>query len=156
MKRMIAFLTVIAALLLAACAGAVQPDAPDEPISSDQDPGNAQPSPAAWEPAVGDENLMRGEAFIDSQDILVLESFPPQFNLALAGSLPTPCHQLRAVVSEPDAQNRIMVEVYSVVDPNEACIQVLEPFEVNIPLGSYSSGEFTVLVNNREIGQIKP
>jgi hypothetical protein len=156
MFRKIALFTLLAAIFLAACAGAVQPGTPDEPISSDQDQGNGAPVPAPWQPVAGDENLARGEVFIDSQDILVLESFPPQFNLNLKGSLPTPCHQLRAVVSQPDAQNRISVEVYSVVESNQACIQVLEPFEVTIPLGSYASGEFTVLVNEREVGSIKP
>jgi hypothetical protein len=94
--------------------------------------------------------------FIDSQDILVMESFPPQYKLSLSGSLPTPCHQLRVKVSEPDAQNRIVVEAYSLVDPEEVCIQVLEPFEANVPLGSFASGEYTVLLNNQEIGQLKP
>ena len=152
----IAFLALLAALVMAACAGAVQPGSPDEPVGSPPDQGGAQPAPAPWEPAAGDEDMSRGEVFVDTQDILVLESFPPQFVLALAGSLPTPCNQLRVRVSDPDAQNRILVEVYSLVDPGQACIQVLEPFEANVPLGSFASGEFTVLINGQEIGQITP
>ncbi|HJW91227.1 MAG TPA: hypothetical protein VJ436_11360 [Anaerolineales bacterium] len=152
----IAFLALLAALVMAACAGAVQPGSPDEPVGSPPDQGGAQPTTAPWEPAAGDEDMSRGEVFVDTQDILVLESFPPQFVLALAGSLPTPCNQLRVRVSDPDAQNRILVEVYSLVDPGQACIQVLEPFEANVPLGSFASGEFTVLINGQEIGQITP
>jgi hypothetical protein len=72
------------------------------------------------------------------------------------GSLPTPCHELRAVVSEPNAQNQIPVEMYSLVDPNVECIQMLEAFEADISLGSYSSGSYTVLVNGEEAGQINP
>lgn len=35
------------------------------------------------------------------------------------GGLPTPCNQLRAAVSPPDADNKIMVDVYSVSDPEK-------------------------------------
>jgi hypothetical protein len=48
------------------------------------------------------------------------------------------------------------VNVYSLVDPAEICIQVLEKFESNIPLGSYSSGNYTVLVNGEPVGEINP
>jgi hypothetical protein len=51
------------------------------------------------------------------------------------------------VVGEPDTQNQIHVEMWSLVDPNVECIQVLEAFEADISLGSYSSGLYTVFVN---------
>ena len=152
------------AFLLSACVGLPSPgtgdtpgmEGPDTPVISPPDGGGAEPSPAPWEPAPGDENLSRGEAFVEEMDILVLESFPPQFVLNLAGSLPTPCHQLRVEVSEPDEQDRIQVEVYSLIDPNEVCIQVLEPFEANINLGSFESGTYSVWVNGQQAGEIAP
>lgn len=151
------------AMLLSACAGlpipgtgaTPEPEGPDSPVVSPPDTTGQEPAPAPWEPAPGDENMARGEAFVDSTDILVLESFPPQFVLQLSGSLPTPCHQLRVEVAEPDEQDRIQVEVYSVVDPEQICIQVLEPFEANVNLGSFPGGNYTVWVNGQQVGEIE-
>jgi hypothetical protein len=150
--------------LLTACIGQPSPDTgatsepegPDTPVTSPPDSNGEEPGPAPWDPVPGDENLSRGEAFVDEPDILVLESFPLQFVLQLSGSLPTPCHQLRVEVSEPDDQDRIQVEVYSLVDPDEVCIQVIEPFEANINLGSFESGNYTVWVNGEQVGEINP
>jgi hypothetical protein len=100
----------------------------------------------------GDEAMDRGSVFIDSAEVVLMESDPVQIRLLLQGNLPTPCHQLRAEVSPPDDQNRIMVDVYSLVDPEVVCTQVLEPFEAGIPLGAYVEGDFSVSVNGDQVG----
>jgi hypothetical protein len=100
--------------------------------------------------------MTRGEVFIDSQEIQVVEGVPPQYQLVVTGSLPTPCHELRVVIDVPDEQNRIDVQIYSLVDPDTICIQVLEPIEATIPLGSYPSGSYTVWVNGEAAGEITP
>lgn len=117
-------------------------------------PVGAYPSPIKTLPR--DSQMIRGNVFIKGKDLLVLESFPPQFVLQLTGSLPTPCHQLQVEVSKPDDQNNIKVEVYSITDPDRICIQVLKPFEKNIPLGSFSSGKYSVLLNGEKVGEISP
>lgn len=94
-----------------------------------------------------DANLVRGNAFLDSTKLLTLESSPLQFILALKGGLPTPCHQLRVDVSLPDSENKIVVDVYSVVEADAICAQVVEPFEENVPLGSFAAGHYTLWVN---------
>ena len=103
----------------------------ERPVSNTGQPtsqtGDFIPSPA-------DSNLMRGNVFLDSTELLTMESYPLQFMLALKGSLPTPCHQLRVAVNPPDTDNKIVVDVYSVANPDEMCVQMLEPFEENIPL----------------------
>ena len=115
-------------------------------------PANQPPvNPLAPKP--GDENLMRGEVFIQESDLLIRESFPPQISLVFSGDLPTPCHELRAVVNPPDDENKILVDVYSLVDPNLACIQVLEPFEESIDLGTFASGHYTVWINSEMVGE---
>lgn len=125
----------------------------DEPVSSDGPvPGSPYPDPRT--PIPGEEDMNRGEVFIDQSDILILESYPPQFVLHIVGSLPTPCHHLRAVVSEPNEQKQIQIEVYSLVDPDEICAQMLEPFDSRIPLGSYEPGKYTVIVNGVSVGEI--
>ena len=176
MFRNTLIILLIGALILAACApqstgenGPVatnpvtQPPASTSPATDSLDevvtsPGGSeteQPSAAPWQPSAEDKNLSQSEAFVSSAEILTLESFPPQYTLTIKGNLPTPCHQLRVEVSEPDAQNQIQVQVYSVVDPNKMCIQVLEPFEENIPLGSLPTGQYTVTVNGEQAGQIE-
>jgi hypothetical protein len=126
------------------------------PTSYPPPSGGEDPSPDPYAPRPGDEAKQRGEVYIDSHDILILESFPPQFRLQVTGSLPTPCHELRAVVDEPDEQNQIHVEMYSLVDPAITCAQVLEPFEASISLGSFESGSYTVFVNGEQVGEINP
>jgi hypothetical protein len=128
---------------------------PDEPVVG---PGDEEQEPGpGYAPQPGDEQLDRATVFVEGYDILTLESFPPQFVLHLTGNLPTPCHELRAVVSEPDNSRTINVELYSLSDPNTLCIQVLAPFEANIALGSYSDGSYPVMINGEQVvGEIKP
>ena len=43
---------------------------------------------------------------------------------------------------------------FSGVDPDVICIQMLEGFDVNVPLGAFESGEYTVWLNGTQIGEI--
>jgi hypothetical protein len=69
--------------------------------------------------------------------------------------LPTPCHALKWEVVDPDPDGRIEVVLYSLADPELACIQVLEPFETSIPLGAFESGSYTVYLNGEGVGEIE-
>ncbi len=74
--------------------------------------------------------------------------------LNLKGALPTPCHKLRVNIADPDDQNRIQIEVYSILEPADAiCTQVLAPFEKLVPLGSFYDGEYSVWVNGQMVGK---
>jgi hypothetical protein len=147
--------------LLAACAPAASPDrgvsSTPEPIlprPTDEVPMNPPANtPPAYLPQVGDGNLDKGNVYIDSAEILILESYPVQIMLSLQGNLPTPCHKLRVDIQPPDEQKRIFVDVYSVSDPNSICAQVLEPFDASIPLGSFPTGHYTVWVNGEKVGE---
>lgn len=115
-------------------------------------PPNEPPlNPLAPKPS--DDNLTRGNVFLQEYELLIRESFPPQISLVFRGDLPTPCHELRAVVNSPDEENKIIVDVYSVVDPNIACIQVLEPFDASIDMGIFPSGHYTVWINGQMAGE---
>lgn len=94
-----------------------------------------------------------GPVYVDSADILYLESWPVQVRLWVTGSLPTPCHEVAYEVQ--DFGSSLDVRLWSIADPAVACIQVLEPFEISIALGSYESADLPVLLNGEEIGRIE-
>ena len=142
--------------LLAGCAPATLQPPTDEPgmnnpASSETPPpaqnGNATPAGAE------DPNQPRENAYLDSMELLTMESYPLQFSLALKGALPTPCHKLKVNVAPPDAQNKIRADVYSISDPNMVCAQVLQPFEENFPLGSFPAGHYTLWVNGKQVAE---
>lgn len=95
---------------------------------------------------------IEGPVFVDSTEILYLESFPVQVRLVVRGSLPTPCH--RAQWSVEDDGTAIEVTLWSVIALGQSCAQVLEPFEVSIPLGSFETSTSTVVLNGDEIGRL--
>jgi hypothetical protein len=140
--------------------------APQNDSSANTDKtGDAYPAPNTsagsapvtnqYAPLASDENLERGNAFVEVKDseLIQMESFPVQVKLHLKGSLPNPCCNLRVNPSKPDDQNRVKVEVYSVSEPGKVCTQVLKDFDVEIPLGSFSGGHFTVYINGELLGE---
>jgi hypothetical protein len=136
-------LTVL--LLITACSPVLPPDSP----TNNETPG----VPPSYAPRPGDEDLARGEVFLSSAEILTMESYPLQFAVIVKGNLPTPCHELRVATHEPDGQNRIKLEVYSLSDPNAVCAGVLEPFEQNVILGNFASGHYTLWMNDQQVGE---
>jgi hypothetical protein len=161
------YLTLIFAIafFIAACTQVPMPDpspvlnpnslSPDAPITNPP-PNSSTPigtPDMPFAPKPDDANLSRGNVFLNESGLMIRESFPPQISLSLSGDLPTPCHELRVHVQEPDPDNKINVEVYSVVDPDQVCIQVLEPFQANIDLGIFPSGHYTVWANGEMVGE---
>jgi hypothetical protein len=151
----ILLLMLALSLSLFACSPAVTPPM-DEPVSSRDPLGepNASPEPGAppaEEPASG--NWMRGNVYVDFADILTRESMPPQYALVLQGNLPTPCHQLQVEVSEPNAENRIDVNAYSLVDADVMCLQVLQAFEETVTIGVLPAGNYSLWLNGEMVGE---
>ncbi len=111
----------------------------------------AYPSPL--DQVLDESNLTPGKAFVDKADLVSLESNPAQTYLVVSGSLPTPCHILKASLKGPDDQNRIQVQLYSLVQSDTICAQVLKPFKTSIPLGTLKSGKYTVFLNDKQVGE---
>jgi hypothetical protein len=133
--------------------GEVATPSPDSPVGDSDMPDQSEENPYA--PLPGDANLVSGNVYIDRADLLTLESYPLQFTLSVSGNLPDPCHHLRVSVSAPDSENRIDVQVYSLANPETMCIQVLEPFDVNIPLGSFPTGEYELYLNGEKVAEFQ-
>lgn len=98
----------------------------------------------------GAPGVVRGPVYIDSVELLLLESYPVQVRALVKGSLPTPCHQLVWDLSDPDASGRIVLDVYSNADADSVCAQVLEPFEQSIDIGSFTGGSYVLVVDGVE------
>jgi hypothetical protein len=107
-------------------------------------PGNGD-RPTTTLPIAG-----RFPVYIDGVDFVMLESWPVQVRATIRGSLPTPCHALAWNLAEPDAAGRIVLTVFSTVDMDAVCTQVLQPFEQSIALGSFTSGSYVLVVNGVE------
>lgn len=173
MKHGILYGLLILGLLLAACS----PVVPDETTLPAETPVVTEPvtypapnqpevaNPGAYpepggntvpvQPSVPAGNWSRGEVFIDSSELVLRESFPMQVALLVRGNLPTPCHQLAYVVNPLDANNQVVVELYSQFDASVMCIQVLQPFEQIIELGNFENEDFKVILNGEDIGEIQ-
>jgi hypothetical protein len=141
------FTTGLAVVLLVTACGEV-----DRTGSSGPAPA---PSAAPLPPVSSDTTVppnRDGEVFVEATELIVLESFPVQARLVVRGSLPTPCHEAMWEVDE--VGQAIVVRLWSEPDPEDDCIQVIEPFEISIPLGSFESANSPVLLNGDEIGRL--
>jgi hypothetical protein len=148
MKQLL--LPLSASLLIVSLAGcALIPDLPPPATPTPSFPLND------YSPQPGDDKLQRDQVFLDLQNsqVLLRESLPVQVSLDLAGSLSDPCHQLRIVGTRDDLKKEINLEAYSLFAPGKACITVIKPFNVSIPLGDYSGGHYTVYVNGQLAGE---
>lgn len=112
-------------------------------------------SSASYSPQPSDVYLIRDTVFLDlaNSRLNVSSSYPVQVSATLKGYLPDPCHILRAVVGSSNATSSINISVYSLVKAGTACITVLQPFTVTVPLGSFTSGHYTVYVNSAKLGE---
>jgi hypothetical protein len=102
-----------------------------------------------YAPQAGDGILVRDSVEIVKTEILTLNSFPPQFSLKISFFTPTPCHQFRITVSQPDASKRINIEVYSLIKNGQVCtlMRTINPTEASLNLGSFPAGHYKVWVN---------
>jgi hypothetical protein len=128
-RHVVLYLLVAGAVILAACSSASTPS-PSDP----------------------DAQQSEGPVYINQMELLIMESAPIQVSVQIEGELPTPCHELHWEIAEPASANRIDSELFSTAPTDMACIQVLEPFEMTVPLGSFEGGSYEVFVNGEEAG----
>ncbi|MFC2025796.1 hypothetical protein ACFLUC_01225 [Chloroflexota bacterium] len=108
----------------------------------------------AYLPKSGDEDLVLGGVSLDESEVLIEKGDSPKYSLSLIGHLPTPCHQLRVEILDPNEKNEVLFNVYSVSKPGEICAQVLEPFETVVLIPEFPAGEYKILVNGEQVGEI--
>lgn len=170
--KQIPFILLALALLAAACAPAeksAKDDSPQSVLLPTEAPIALQPTANAPMPdhypvvtplpQKTDNTIPRradqtlDAVYLDSVNLLAMESFPPQFSLEVMGNLPTPCHQLVYEVHPPDEANKIVVDVNALGSVNAMCTEVLQPFSAVIPLGSFPEGHYTVWINGAQAAE---
>lgn len=131
MKKNTIFLTTLLALLLAACGA-----------QATEEPGG---------------NPLGGEVYINSHELLIMESFPIQVALEVEGDLPTPCHEFRYQYEIQDFGGTVRLDVttFSYADPAAACAQVLQSFEhrIDFDLTTGPEGDYEVYLDGELVGE---
>lgn len=133
---------ILAIVILAACG----PNAAATPLFQGYNP---------YTPQSGDSAMLTGDIKVDSASVLVATSQPPQVAVTFAYFQPTPCYKLRVEVSEPDANKQINLKAYAVAEKDKPCalMALATPLQANLNLGSFPSGNYSVLLNGNEIGK---
>jgi hypothetical protein len=116
----------------------------DEPITDPLPPGEV-PNPRP--PIAGS---IDGEVTISSADLLIMESFPIQVSLQVEGEKPSPCHEV--FWTAEDTGEAIEIDMISQVSSDQSCAQVIEPFAISVPLGSWADESRDVILNDVEVG----
>jgi inhibitor of cysteine peptidase len=131
-------------LIGAACAPAAAPAGPSDSELPTPSAGGASESPL---PEPGDDVIV-GEALVESIELLMLESFPLQVNVIVRGSLNDACTSL-GEVTQVRRGSRIHLNVSTVRPADRVCAQVLAPFEKTFSLDVHGlpAGKYTVDVN---------
>lgn len=133
--------------------GTTSTSSPDDPVDSgDGDEPIAEPGPVGSipEPRPPIDGNLDGEVTVSSADLLILESFPIQVNLQVAGEKPTPCHEIFWTVD--DDGERIDIDMISQIASDQVCAQVIEEFSIAVPLGSWADESRDVYLNDEMVG----
>ena len=143
-------------LLVTSCAPQVQATTkPDTPVTNPPDDmmTTSEPSLNPFAPKPGDDNFIRANVYLDEASLVIRESYPPQISLSFRGNLPTPCNELRVKIDAPDQESKIRVDLYSLIEPNKVCVEILKPFQESIDLGTFPVGHYSVWVNGEIAGE---
>ncbi|MDP2966437.1 MAG: hypothetical protein Q8N39_10465 [Pelolinea sp.] len=97
-----------------------------------------------YAPQEGDSGLTRAKAYVE-----IADWSPADNKLHLAGSLPTPCNQLR--VSFTQAEGKLTFDVYSLTDPKQMCAEMIQPFDVFLAVKNMPVKGISILVNGEVI-----
>ena len=124
--------------------GSEDPGDGDDPVAEPGEPG-VIPEPRPPIPGNID-----GPVMISGASLRIMESFPIQVMLDVEGDKPTPCHDIFWTAA--DTGEVIEIEMISQTAGDQACIQVIEPFMIAVPLGSWQGESRDVTLNGEPVG----
>ncbi len=127
---------------------------PDQPVDSGDEP-IVEPGPVGSipEPRPPIEGSVDGEVTVTGADVRIMESFPVQIMLDVTGEKPTPCHEVFWTVE--DDGEVIAIEMISQVATEQVCAEVIEPFTIAVPLGSWAEESREIQLNGEIVGSFE-
>lgn len=100
----------------------------------------------------GDVIGLEERVYVDSMDILIMESFPVQVSVQVFGNLPDGCTSIKSTRADLLSNDTFDVHIYTSHPKDTMCTQALVPFEEIIPLEveGLSAGTYSVKVYGLE------
>jgi hypothetical protein len=145
--------SIVVGLVALAGAGAVAVAAVCGDARTSDDAGSVPPSPTAGSSSAG-QDRRSVQAPIDEADIVVRESFPPQYAVRVVSGLPSGCAEFEGYETARSGAT-ITVKVTNTVpaDPMAVCTAIYGMHEGTVELGSdFTSGiTYLVTVNDRTL-----
>jgi hypothetical protein len=139
-SRWLTFILVGLALVMTACGGSETPAAATEPAPT---PAVIPTTPA--EPA-------RGQAYIESLEVLTLESIPLQVQAVVGGFLSDPCTSIaETAVEQQDAT--FTITIHTAYNHEMVCAQMLVPFSETVALNVQGLAAGTYVVTAGALSQ---
>lgn len=140
MHKKPAYWLLFSLLFLIACNSDVTPT----PIIPEPTP---EPEPAT-PTAVLSTDPVRGQAIVDSIQVMVLESFPVQVNVQARGELPDGCTSVEEIVTQQTGSTFRAI-ITTLRDPGAGCTMALVPFEetISLDVDGLLAGTYDVMVN---------
>ncbi|MBW6466101.1 MAG: hypothetical protein K0B06_06325 [Brevefilum sp.] len=111
-----------------------------------------QPASPVETPPVDEGHAYGQDATVTSIDVLLMESFPLQAQIVIAGYLPDGCTELYDISVEGEGQSFIVTLTTRRPTGDVACTMALEPFEENISLDieGLEAGTYTVIAQDQQ------
>jgi hypothetical protein len=103
----------------------------------------------------GKEVMMeRATVFLEGISLITPKAYNEQAKVIVQGYLPTPCNVFKADVAPVNEKGEIRIEAYFLFPTGEACIDVIQDFTSEIPLGALGPGTYRVWVNGEMAGEL--
>ena len=108
--------------------------------------------PPVEEPPAEDEYTYGQDAVVENLEVMLLESFPLQANVIIAGYLPDGCTELVEINVERQGMEFVINLTTRRPTGNVACTMALEPFEklVDLPIDGLEAGTYTVVAQDHQ------
>ena len=132
--KIFTLIVALAVLLVAACAPQTEPTA---------QPGGNNPT---TEPTPEATEMIEANAYIDSIDVLIMESFPVQVAAMVSGNLQDGCTAIESVSASHEG-NTFTIDIQATRPADAICTQALVPFEERVSLDvlGLEAGDYTVV-----------
>lgn len=111
-----------------------------------------QPAPPVEPPLVDDEFSYGQDAYVESLEIMLLESFPLQARAVVIGYLPDGCTELSEITVERQDQDFVLTVSTRRPSGDIACTEALVPFEetVELDIEGLEAGTYIVIAQDQE------